>query len=88
MNKNSFRPFLLATAFISVATSAYAASDKQTAESIVIGKFGAVDGSALLKTLIEKAKSMRSYWYESTLTTYSKKKGVKNEGGFILKLQI
>ncbi len=85
MNKNSFRPFILAIAIISSGTSAFASSDKQTAESIVIGKFGAMDGSALLKTLIEKAKSMRSYWYESTLTTYSKKKGVTERGRFYFK---
>jgi outer membrane lipoprotein-sorting protein len=67
------------------ALPACAAPEKQSAESFVIAKFGEADGTALLQQVIQRVKTMHNYWYESTLTTYPKRKPVTEKGRLYFK---
>lgn len=66
-------------------TPVFAGPANQSADSMVIPKFGANDGKSLLNSLLGKVKGMHDYWYESTLTTFQKQKPVTEKGRFYFK---
>ena len=58
---------------------------EQTGKSMVAGTPAEADGGTFLKSLIDRIKAINDYWYESTLTTFSKGKPIKESGKFYFK---